>query len=68
MSGADHRRWRCERCSFWSDRLTVHQGGTMFALCLNENSPKYTTYTGEGDGCYEFLAGEPIDRLNKEQA
>jgi hypothetical protein len=67
MSGANRRR--CERCSFWSDRLAVHKDATMFALCLNPNSAKYATYTGEGDGCLKFMAGEPIDSLRlKEQA
>ena len=53
----------CERCMFWSDTVAKHEHGTMYALCLNITSPKAGTFTGEGDGCRKFLAGEPIDSL-----
>jgi hypothetical protein len=29
--------------------MAKHEHGTMFALCLNVNSPKAATYTGEGE-------------------
>jgi hypothetical protein len=55
------RRVFCETCCFWSDRIAKHEDSIMFAVCLNPNSAKHGTFTGEGDGCPKHLKGEPID-------
>lgn len=34
-------------------------------FCLNPNSAKGGTFTGEGDGCGKYMQGEPIDSLDK---
>ena len=44
----------CERCAFWSDTMAKHEHGTMYALCLNPNSPKAAIYTGEGERRAQF--------------
>lgn len=58
------KRTFCDRCCFWSDTQAKHEHGTMFAICLNPNSAKGGTYTGEGEGCGKYMQGEPIDSLN----
>jgi hypothetical protein len=58
----------CERCCFWSDTMAKHEHGTMFAMCLNVNSPKAATYTGEREACLKFVAGEPIDSVRLKEA
>ena len=59
---------RCECCCFWSDRLAKHQHGTMFAVCLNVNSEKASTYTEEADTCAKGMEGQPIDSMTRVNA
>lgn len=58
------KRAFCDRCCFWSDQIAKHEDSIMFAICLNPNSAKCSTYTAERDGCAKYMPGEPIDSLS----
>jgi len=55
----------CETCRFWSDRI-AHAGDTeMEAMCLNEDSPFYSTFVTENSWCpkWDYNAWGAIDEL-----
>jgi len=55
----------CETCRFWSDRIAGNCDTGMEALCLNEDSPFYSTFVTENSWCpkWDYNAWGAIDEL-----
>jgi hypothetical protein len=44
----------CETCRFWSDRIAGVGDTGMEAMCLNEDSPLYSTFVTGNSWCLEW--------------
>jgi hypothetical protein len=56
----------CETCRFWSDRIANAGNTGMEAMCLNEDSPFYSTFVTENSWCpkWDYNAWGAIDELD----
>jgi hypothetical protein len=49
---------KCDTCFYWSELIAEARGcGTVYAMCLNENSDKYNAMVSETNGCEDWEDG-----------